>query len=273
MRPGTFAFGENWKSYASKIGEEHIRTAEESLLDFLGGDSLAGKSFLDVGCGSGIFSYAAHRLGAREIVSFDADPDSVECCRFFHARAGRPEVWRIAHGSILDEDFISKLKRSSVVYAWGVLHHTGALWRALDRAASLVEPGGRLYIAVYNRKSGPFGSRFWLGVKRVYGASGRPIRRLFELFYMGAFLLGRFLRGQNPLLVIRNYRERRGMRWKTDVKDWLGGYPYEFASFHEVVEHMNRRHPDFRLSNSRRTNGLGNNWFLFDRSPPSSTEP
>ena len=43
--------------------------------------SLEGKTFLDVGSGSGLSSLAAMRLGAQEILSFDYDPDSVACTR------------------------------------------------------------------------------------------------------------------------------------------------------------------------------------------------
>ncbi|MFC7649809.1 50S ribosomal protein L11 methyltransferase [Streptosporangium lutulentum] len=64
-RGDRFAFGRNWKAFAHLVDETRVATAVDSLCAALGIEDLTGRTFLDVGCGSGLFSLAAHRLGAR----------------------------------------------------------------------------------------------------------------------------------------------------------------------------------------------------------------
>ena len=71
---------------------------------------------------------------------------------------------------------------------------------------------------------------------------------------------------ENPITNIKNYKSKRGMDWKTDITDWLGGYPYEFATVEEVFKFIRANFPDFNLVNIKTTNGSGNNWYLFKRS-------
>src|SRR4051812_27858222 len=80
-----FQFGENWRRFVDRLNEERIIQAEQSLKSLLGFDDLHGLTFLDVGCGSGLFSLAARRLGAR-VRSFDYDADSVRCAVALQAR-------------------------------------------------------------------------------------------------------------------------------------------------------------------------------------------
>src|SRR5467141_2182790 len=145
-----FAFGENWARFLALLDDQRIRDAEESLRSKLGVQSLAGRSFLDVGSGSGLFSLAARRLGAR-VHSFDYDPQSVACTRLLRDRFFPGDAdWKINQGSVLYAGYLATLGRFDVVYSWGVLHHTGAMWAALKNVTTLVAPGGLLYLAIYN---------------------------------------------------------------------------------------------------------------------------
>lgn len=129
-----FKFGANWKGFLAVLNEERIVLAEQSLRNMLDMD-LKGKRFLDVGSGSGLFSLAARRLGAI-VHSFDYDPQSVACTeelrhRYFPSDDG----WTVEQGSALDTQYLAHLGQWDIVYSWGVLHHTGAMWRALANIA------------------------------------------------------------------------------------------------------------------------------------------
>ena len=102
-----FAFGKNWLFFVDNyLGPKRIEQAQKSLTDFFHLKTLKEKSFLDVGCGSGLFSLAAYRLGATKILSFDIDPDSVSSCRKIWEKGGRPSNWEIKKGSIIDNKFV-----------------------------------------------------------------------------------------------------------------------------------------------------------------------
>ena len=259
----TFSFGKNWYAFVhSYLNDERIREASKSLSDFLGLQTLEGMTFLDVGCGSGLFSLAAYRLGASAIVSFDFDPFSVKCCEYLKEKEGSPANWTVTKGSILDDDFLGNINKADVVYSWGVLHHTGNMWQAIRNASKLVIPGGLFFIAVYNRVGGPFGSKTWLELKRVYNRSPRIIKWVIEYSFISLIILKMLVTLKNPASEIKNYQKNRGMNFITDIKDSLGGYPYEYADAGEVFRFCKQEF-GFVLENMRTVNDLGLNEFLF----------
>ncbi|MCZ7622150.1 MAG: class I SAM-dependent methyltransferase [Candidatus Kuenenia sp.] len=136
-----FEFGKNWRHFFACINEDRILEAKRSLKIMLNVEDLEGKSFLDIGSGSGLFSLAARRLGAH-VHSFDYDPQSVACTHELKRRYfPNDSNWTIGEGSALDTNYLSSLGTFDVVYSWGVLHHTGAMWEALGNVASLVTGG------------------------------------------------------------------------------------------------------------------------------------
>jgi 2-polyprenyl-6-hydroxyphenyl methylase/3-demethylubiquinone-9 3-methyltransferase len=257
----TFSFGANWRKYVKRaLTPERLATARRSLADFLAPRKIEGKTFLDIGSGSGIFSYGALELGAARVVSFDVDPRSVACTRILRERAGRPERWQVLHGSVLDDAFLATIEPAEIVYSWGVLHHTGAMWRALANAAAKVAPQGCLYTALYSRHEK---SEWWLGRKRLYNKKGR-----FGKWLMRARLAFRALReaqlaGTGIRAYLRSYDSGRGMSFWRDVEDWLGGLPYEYASVDEVEDFLRPR--GFALARVARDPLWGCNEFLFER--------
>ena len=260
-----FAFGRNWQRFLQVLDEDRIREAEKSLREFLGSETLAGKSFLDIGCGSGLFSLAARRLGA-SVRSFDFDDDSVGCTRELKRRYFPDDgSWTVEQGSALDRSFIEKLGSFDICYSWGVLHHTNEMWRAIFNAQLAVAPGGLLFIAIYNDEG--LISGIWETIKRIYchGRIGRWLVTgvFYPLFFLSGLLID-VLHLRNPLLRFREHRKYRGMSLIHDWKDWLGGLPYERARPDRIVGFLaNLGFELVRLS--RPVYGFGNNQFVFRR--------
>ena len=123
-----FGFGRNWKNYAKTVTEQRIKSAMESLRASLGLQNLTGLRVLDAGCGSGLFSLSACRLGAREVAAFDYDSDSVSCAIDLNNRFGPYTNWTTTQGDVLDRAFLKTLGDFDIVYSWGVLHHTCLLY-------------------------------------------------------------------------------------------------------------------------------------------------
>ena len=148
-----FEFGKNWQRYLRHLSEERIQEAAKSLSTTLGLPDLREKTFLDIGSGSGLFSLAAMRLGAKKVHSFDYDPESVACAQELKGRYfSQSNNWTIDQGSVLDFPYLSGLGQFDVVYSWGVLHHTGNMWVALENAVHPVAPNGWFLIALYNEQ-------------------------------------------------------------------------------------------------------------------------
>ncbi|MGH2944469.1 MAG: class I SAM-dependent methyltransferase [Solirubrobacteraceae bacterium] len=273
QRGERFGFGENWSRFLEVLDDDRIAEAQSSLRAMLGRDDLAGLTFLDIGSGSGLFSLAAARLGARRVLSFDYDPGSVACTRELQRRYGRAAAdWSVQRGSALDGAYVASLGRFDVVYAWGVLHHTGAMWTAVGNAAQAVADGGRLFVSIYNDQ-GPR-SAMWRAVKRRYNALPQAARLPFVLAVMvprELLTAARCALRGRPLDYVRgwtDYKRTRGMsRWH-DLVDWVGGYPFEVARPEEVLDFLRSR--GFELERLKTCGGgLGCNEFVFKRSAPA----
>ena len=241
-----YAFGKNWDEFIStKLSHKIIDASIAHLQKFLRRNDLAGLSYLDIGCGSGIHSLAALRMGASEVVSFDYDPDSVattESVRDWSRKeAGGGANWRVLRGSALDDGFIDGLGRFDIVYSWGVLHHTGAMWEAVRNAARALRPSGELYIALYSTENyvdPP--PDYWAGLKRDYNRASPLARKIMEMRYLHWRVIEPdVVAGRGGLASIGAYGNR-GMTVWTDVKDWLGGYPIEFAGYAETRDFCRR---------------------------------
>jgi SAM-dependent methyltransferase len=231
-----YGFGKNWAEFIEKkFSDAVVEDSRQHLASFIRMDSLKGLTFLDIGCGSGLHSFAAHKMGADRIFSFDYDRDSVATTKKIHEHAGSPGNWTVQQGSVLDKSYMDKLPKSDIVYSWGVLHHTGDMWSAVRNAAIPMKPDSLFYIALYssdNYVDPP--PEYWLKVKRDYNCAGALGKRWMELRYAMRFMIIPELKaGRNPFQVMRKYGER-GMTYWTDVKDWLGGYPMDFASLQDT---------------------------------------
>lgn len=261
-----FNFGANWEEFYAWIDEQRIDVARESLQDLFPNQDFAGKRFVDVGCGSGLFSLAAQRLEA-DVYSFDYDAVSVACTEQLKEQFGRPERWQIERGSVLDENFINSLGEFDLVYSWGVLHHTGHMYRAIESAMQLVKPGGLICVALYNDQ-GPR-SKTWLKIKRLYNELPEVLRpALIGICWLrlwGPTHLRDLLRFK-PMETWREYMNNsvRGMSPWHDLVDWVGGLPFEVAKPEEVIEFFKAR--EFTLEKlTTCAGGHGCNQYVFSR--------
>jgi len=257
-----FEFGQNWHDFVQKnYDEERVAISKRHILKFMGRDDLAGLSILDIGCGSGLHSVAMLTAEAACLHGFDYDPESIKATRFIRGRARNAANWTVEQGSVLDEAYLDKLPLYDLVYSWGVLHHTGDVWRAMRNAAGRVKPGGLLYVALYSAdvQRDP---EFWLDVKRRYIRAGWLGRRVMEAWYVLRFEVGRDPRRLVRFLrSLREYKKNRGMSKFTDIRDWLGGWPMEFVYDKDAVSFVEKL--GFKLD--KIATGEANTEFLFVR--------
>ncbi len=270
-----FAFGRNWTRFLSSLNESRIQVAEASLKSLLRRGDLKGSRFLDAGSGSGLFSLAAYRLGA-DVTSMDVDLDSVACTQELKRRFGHgDERWRVLQGSLLDSAFLETLGQYDVVYCWGVAHHTGRMWKAIESLLSHVNGNGTIVLAIYNDQL--YISRAWHAVKRIYQRlpdfARPPYVAMIGVAAFGKRLtvtllacLLRLVTLRNPMVPLLNWAsesKERGMHGWYDLVDWVGGWPFEVARSEEIFRFARDR--GFILEELITSDGHGCNEFAFRR--------
>ncbi len=259
-----FSFGKNWRSFIETLNDDRIIEAEKSLKSMLNLESLENKSFLDVGSGSGLFSLAAVRLGAKKIYSFDYDQDSVFCTKELK-RQFFPEHhnWVIESGSVLDKSYLNNIGEFDIVYSWGVLHHTGAMWEALENVSFLVKENGQLFIAIYNDQG--VISNMWTHIKKIYNQLPKSLRLFYVVLIWTPFeilpTLKQIVTGHLPWYHWATYKKSRGMSRLHDIIDWIGGYPFEVATPEAIF--IFYRDKNFFLEKMKTRQGIGCNEFVF----------
>ena len=241
-----FEFGQNWSEFSKKINETEVQQAVDGLIKLLPENFIPqGKTFLDIGSGSGLHSVAAAKLGFSKITCTDYDQNSVATTKI------NAEKFNV-QGSITafqDDILNSELKETfDVVYSWGVLHHTGHMWDAIESAAQRVKKGGTFVIAIYTK------TKFcgmWKVIKKIYCKPPKFIQKIMGYAYHFIRSFRQVLNGE----IFKSYKNERGMNRFYDSIDWLGGYPYESASKDEIIEFLEK---NFDLQKSFRTEpGLG----------------
>ncbi len=259
-----FEFGKNWQAFISTLNDEKIEIACETLRKNLDCNNANERTFIDVGSGSGLFSLAARKLGFK-VFSFDFDQQSIECTKKLkQLYFNNDPAWEITEGSALDKNFVDSLGTYDIVYSWGVLHHTGNMWLALEHVIHLVKPNGQLFVAIYNDEG--WQSDFWLAVKKRYNKNivGKLfILMIFIPFFSITYFLMDILRLKNPYTRYQIYKKNRGMAMYYDWIDWIGGFPFEVATTAELFNFYLSK--GFTLTHLHTTNRLGCNELVFKR--------
>lgn len=237
-----FDFGQNWKSFsAGALNIGRVKQAREDFQKLNAGIKFRGQNFLDVGFGQGLALLLAEEAGAA-VVGNDINPKCVEALkatrRYFPKTS--PGQIPLVIGSILDQSVIDEIKNRSsytdhlfdIVHSWGTLHHTGDMYRAITKTANLVRENGHYIIAIYNKH---WTSKTWRKIKRRYSESSPMGQRVMIAVLKPVIWLAKLaVTGKNPS------RKDRGMDFHHDVVDWVGGYPYEYATKEEIVDFVSR---------------------------------
>ncbi len=255
-----FDFGENWKNFSKKAMSE--KNKEQARIDFselTEKINLTDKTFLDIGFGQGLsLLIATENLVIP--VGCDINPKCSSVLNYnrnFFKNIENVNI-PIITGSILEDETIKEIKNNSnkfdVVHSWGVLHHTGKMWKTVKIASSLVDKEGYLIIAIYNKH---WTSKIWRTVKKIYNFVPKFFKKIMLFTYIPLLFIRTIISG------IKNFRQIRGMDFYYDAIDWLGGYPYEYASKQEIIDFLKN---DFELIKYIPTWGFsGCNQFVFKR--------
>ena len=261
-----FEFGANWQRFLGVLNDARIEAARAAMVKMLQCEDLRDKSFLDIGSGSGLSSLVARRLGAR-VHSFDYDPRSVACTGELKWRYFPDDPnWIVERGSVLDREYLARLGTFDIVYSWGVLHHTGAMYEALGNVVPLVTEEGRLFVSLYNDQRRV--SHRWAWVKKTYVTLPKQLRFLLEIpslvVIWGPNVVRNLLTHFDPLREWREYHDARGMSPWHDLVDWVGGYPFEVSRPDEIFRFFYAR--GFSLENLTTCGGgKGCNEYVFAR--------
>ncbi len=262
MKTVAYDFGENWKDFS--LNALQGINIEQSMNDFkilINNENIEGKTFLDIGFGQGLSLLHATQLGAKT-VGCDINPTCKEVLennkqKYFNLK---DTTIPVVVGSIIENETIESLKRINnkfdIVHSWGVLHHTGDMWKAIDNCTDLVNNNGKLIISIYNKH---WSSAMWKFIKWFYNISPKFIQWLMiKIFYIVIFIAKFLVTFKNPL------KKERGMNFYYDIIDWIGGYPYEYATMDEINDYVSKK-GYVLLSKVKAQVPTGCNEFIFKR--------
>ena len=177
-------------------------------------------------------------------MAVDIDPDSVATSDAVLSNNNVKTPWQTETMSVFDLD-PKRHGTFDIVYSWGVLHHTGNMWEAVGKAASMVAPNGLLAIALYRKT---YMDPFWKFEKRIYAHAPQSVQNFIRAIYIAAFRLKKLVTGGSFHECVEKYKSsHRGMDFYRDVHDWLGGYPYETTLAPEVEAKLS----DFKFKAER----------------------
>ena len=239
-----FDFGENWSNYLHDVDDDRVSLAMKNINDALGDNFIRDKSFLDIGCGSGIHSLAALKLNAKYVKSFDINKKNIINTKKIISKFWEKNNYDVEVMNILEANDYSI--KYDIVYSWGVLHHTGEMNIAIKNSINYCKKNSILFIALYEKT---IYCKMWRMIKKFYNNTNRINQFLLLNFYNILKIFGLLITLKNPYLYVKNYRSNRGMSFIYDQIDWIGGYPYESINKTELLKIIGS---DFKLLQYKR---------------------
>lgn len=222
-----FAFGKNWQSYSQNaLTPERVKEARQAFCELVAEIDLPGKRFIDIGFGQGLTLILAAESGA-SVIGIDIDEDNMRAMQITSKALECKQIPEVHIASILDAAFLETNKKGfDIVHSWGVLHHTGDMKKAIKGACTLVAERGYFICSIYNKH---WSSPLWKIIKWSYNKVPVILQRLivgllYPVIYVAKWIVTR----RNPKT------KERGMDFFHDVVDWVGGYPYEYATEKEI---------------------------------------
>lgn len=231
-----FNFGENWENFSkNQLSSTKIQEAKKDFVKFFQNESIKNQTFIDIGFGQGMSLLIANTLGAITVGN-DINPLSEKVLEFNKSYFSdiKEISIPIIIGSILKESTLNAIRQINeqydIVHSWGVLHHTGEMWEAINNSSELVNKNGKFIIAIYNKH---WSSPLWHTIKKTYNYSPKFIKKLIISIFYFIILIAKFsVTFKNP------FKKERGMSFYYDVIDWVGGYPYEYANKEEIQTYI-----------------------------------
>ena len=132
-----------WTEYIPEYAE-----SEKHWNIFYSEQEVKGKSVLDGGCGTGIFSIIFANNGAGRVLGIDISDGSLETARSLK------EKFQLENADFQKQDMLNlpfSDENFDIVWAWGTVHHTTDPFRAIDELIRVLKTGGSLLLAVYTR--------------------------------------------------------------------------------------------------------------------------
>lgn len=132
-----------WTEYVPEYeaSEKHWRL-------FYTPEEIKGKTVLDAGCGTGVFSIIFARNGAAKVTGIDISPGSLGTARSLKEKFGLTNV------EFREQDMLHlpcAAASFDIVWAWGTVHHTTDPLGAIAEFIRVLKPGGSLFLAIYKR--------------------------------------------------------------------------------------------------------------------------
>jgi ubiquinone/menaquinone biosynthesis C-methylase UbiE len=115
---------------------------------FYAAEEVQGKSILDAGCGTGIFSIIFANKGADQVTGIDISEGSL------HTAQSLKEKFGLKNAEFEKQDMLALPfpdRSFDIVWAWGTVHHTTDPFKAIDELIRVLKPSGSILLAIYKR--------------------------------------------------------------------------------------------------------------------------